>query len=171
MIERELSVLRDALVSPRSELVVYGRRRVGKTYLLKYFLGLYGGLYLVINYSSRGLILRDLSRQLRREYGGGFGVFDTFRDLYMAAFSVAEKYSSKKPVLVTDEVQRLSGSGGLTELQYLWDNTLSYSIVLLILCGSGVGLIARSLLSYESPLYGRATRIIYLDSFSYRQAS
>ncbi len=169
--EYELDVLRRAYASSRSELVVvYGRRRIGKTFLLRFFQKHYGGIYLVVNYSDRILTLRDLSHQLNEEYNASVGIFDSFREFYRAVIKIAEKYSCGKPILIIDEAQRLTGTGGLSELQYLWDNFLVNTNVLIILSGSGVGIITRSLLSYESPLYGRATRIIYLDQFGYREA-
>ncbi len=169
--EYELGVLEKAVSSSRSELViVYGRRRIGKTFLLRFFQRLYGGVYLVVNYSDRSLILRDLSRQLNTEYNAGVGLSESFRDLYIMAIRVSERLSSKKPVIVIDEAQRLAGSGGLAELQYLWDKLLREWNVLVVLSGSVVGVMGRSLLSYESPFYGRATRILYLDQFGYREA-
>ncbi len=104
------------------------------------------------------------------DYNAGVGVFENFRDLYVSAIRVSERISSKKPILIIDEAQRLAGSGGLAELQYLWDNLLREQDILVILSGSGVGIVTRSLLSYESPLYGRATRVLYLEQFGYRQA-
>jgi len=169
--ERELGVLEKALSSSRSELVlVYGRRRIGKTFLLKYFQKIYGGIYLVVNYSDRELLLRDLSRQLSTEYGFKVGVFESFRDLYSFIVRIADKNSSRKPIIIFDEAQRLAGSGGLSELQYLWDTSLCEQNILFILSGSGVGIITRSLLSYESPLYGRITKVLHLDQFKYREA-
>ncbi len=169
--ERELSVLEKAISSPRSELVVvYGRRRIGKTFLLRYFNAIYGGVYLFANYEERGLLLRDLSRQLSMVYGRSLGVYEDFHGLYAAALELAEKYSRGKPLLVIDEAQRLAGTGGLAELQHMWDTELSSGNVIIVLSGSGAGIVIRSLLGYDSPLYGRATRVIRLDMFGYREA-
>jgi len=53
--EAELGLLEEAYRSGRPELVVvYGRRRLGKTFLIRRFLREHRGLYLVANYSERG---------------------------------------------------------------------------------------------------------------------
>ncbi len=169
--EYELGVLEKAARSMGSELViVYGRRRIGKTFLLRVFQRSYGGVYLAVNYGDRELALRDLSRQLNTEYNAGVGVFESFRDLYLSLVKISEELSTGKPIIIIDEVQRLAGSGGLAELQYVWDTMLKGSDVLFILSGSGIDIILRSLLSYESPLYGRATRVLHLRRFGYREA-
>ncbi len=168
--ERELRVLEDAVRSGRSELVVvYGRRRVGKTYLLQEFQRGFGGVYLSVNYGDRALVLRDFSRQLRKELGVELGTYDSFRDLYRTAIEFAERLR-RAPILMIDEAQRLVGTGGLSELQYLWDTELRDSGCVIVLSGSGVGMVERALLSYESPIYGRATKVLRLTPFSYRVA-
>jgi len=168
--EQELKVLEDAVRSRKSELViVYGRRRVGKTYLLREFQRVFGGVYLSVNYSDRSMVLQDLSRQLREELGVELGTYDSFREFYRAALAFAERLRGA-PILLIDEAQRLAGTGGLSELQHLWDSELSGGKCLIVLSGSGVGMVERALLSYESPIYGRATRVLRLTPFSYRVA-
>ncbi len=168
--ESELGVLKGAVRSGRSELVVvYGRRRVGKTFLLREFQRVCGGVYLSVNYGDRALALQDLSRQLREGLGIELGRFDTFRELYKAALTFAERLRGA-PIMMIDEAQRLAGTGGLSELQYLWDTELSGAECVVVLSGSGVGMVERVLLSYESPIYGRVTKVLHLTPFSYRVA-
>jgi len=165
--EQELKVLEGAVGSGEGELVIiYGRRRVGKTYLLREFQRRCGGVYLSVNYGDRSLVLRDLSRQLRSELGVELGTYDSFRELYKAALTFAGRLRGA-PILMIDEAQRLVGTGGLSELQYLWDTELRSSECVVVLSGSGVGMVERALLSYESPIYGRATKVLRLTPFSY----
>ncbi len=166
--ERELEVLEQAYRSPRPELViVYGRRRVGKTYLVKRFLRGKEGIYLVVQYADRDLCLRDLSKQVS-EYVGASLSFEWLRDLLIFVVRWLGSRCSR-PLVVIDEFQRLVGTGLLAELQSLWD---SYSLgnAMLILLGSGVGVVQKLVLSYESPLYGRATHVLRLEPFGYREA-
>ncbi len=89
--ERELRVLEEAYASDRPEpIVVYGRRRLGKTFLLRRFLAGRRSLYLAVNYSERCLALLDL--------------------LVFAA-----KLLQPRPVIVLDEFQRLAGTGLLSK--------------------------------------------------------
>ncbi len=169
--ERELEVLWGALESRGAELVVvYGRRRLGKTTLIKKLLSEHGGVYLLVNYEDRSLALADLSRQLSEQAGLPLGTYEFFRDLFRAALRVAEEKSRGKPLLVIDEAQRLAGTGALAELQSMWDSVLREQSVAIVLVGSGVGTVVRALVSYEAPLYGRATRILRLEGFGYREA-
>ena len=49
------------------------------------------------------------------------------------------------------------------QLQNLWDQTLSRSNLLLVICGSHLGMMLRHTLSYQAPLYGRATAQLRLQ--------
>ncbi len=168
--EAELGVLEEAARSGRGELVViYGRRRVGKTFLLREFQRVRGGTYLNVNYGDRALALHDLSRQLEEALGVRLGTYGSFRDLYRAALTLTERLTGS-PILMVDEAQRLASSGGLAELQHLWDSELSGSGYVVVLSGSGVGMVERALLGYGSPIYGRVTRVLRLMPFGYRVA-
>ena len=50
-----------------------------------------------------------------------------------------------------------------SKLQHMWDQTLSQSNLMLMLCGSHLGMMLRHLLSYQAPLYGRATAQLRLQ--------
>lgn len=164
--ELELKMLEEAFSSNRPELVlVYGRRRLGKTFLIRRFLAWHKGVYLVVNYSERGLALRDLSRQLSL-LAGVHVSFEWFGDLLRFAL----KLGGERPLLVVDEFQRLAGTGLLSELQSFWDSEARSYNPMIVLVGSGVGVVERVALSYDSPIYGRVTRVLKLREFGYREA-
>jgi hypothetical protein len=48
-------------------------------------------------------------------------------------------------------------------LQNMWDHVLNQSNLFLTLCGSHLGMMQRHMLSYQAPLYGRATRQLHLQ--------
>ncbi len=161
--EAELEALREACSSGRGELVlVYGRRRIGKTFMLSLLLKEVGGIYLHVNHEERELALRDLVEQLSSQARLPYPPrVASFRDLYelLAALKV-------KPVVI-DEFQRLLRAGGLTELQHAWDTALSREGLVLILSGSAVGVAERVGSSHASPLFGRFTRVIRVGELSY----
>ncbi|MEM4688807.1 MAG: ATP-binding protein, partial [Thermofilaceae archaeon] len=161
--ESELGVLEQAYSSGRSELVViYGRRRIGKTFLLSLFLKRKGGVYLCVNHEERDLALRDLAEQLSEQAVLPYPPkLESFRDLYEVLASLNVR------LIVIDEFQRLLKAGGLTELQHAWDARLSRSNVLLVLSGSAVGVAERVATSPSSPIFGRATRVVKLGELSY----
>ncbi len=164
--ERELRVLEEVYGSGRPELVVvYGRRRLGKTFLVRRFMRGRRGLYLVVNYSDRGLALLDLSRQVGLELGVR-ARFEWFSDLLV----FASRLLQPRPLIVVDEFQRLAGTGLLSELQSFWDRWSHELNPVVVLVGSGVGVVERVALSYNSPIYGRVTRVLRVVGFGYREA-
>ncbi len=164
--EAELQVLEEAYRSGRPELiVVYGRRRLGKTFLVQRFLRGRRGLYMVANYSERGLALLDMSRQVSLELGIR-ARFEWLTDLLL----MAAKLLQPRPLIVIDEFQRLADTGLLGELQSFWDQWSHELNPMIILVGSGVGVVERVALSYNSPIYGRVTRVLRLAGFGYREA-
>ena len=161
--EKELNVLEEAYNSGRKELVIiYGRRRIGKTFLLSFFIKRRKGVYLVVNFEDRDAALRDLIKQLEEQVKLPYPPkVESFSDFYKLLTTI------RTNLIVIDEFQRLHGTGGVTELQGFWDKLFSKKSILMILSGSSVGMMERIGLSHESPLYGRATRILKIEDFSY----
>ena len=157
--EEELSVLEDALESDRAEFViVYGRRRVGKTELLKQILHRNDrAVYLL----GRSETPRDLLGRLSREIGERLGderlVRFPFQSLDEAFYYVRE---NERIILILDEFPYMVASdpGLLSILQDHWDNHLRSGDVKIFVCGSSMGMVERLLFDYGSPIYGRRTR-------------
>jgi AAA+ ATPase superfamily predicted ATPase len=132
-------------------VVVYGKRRVGKTELLNRIPCV---LYYVARQESSFLQLRSLS----------FAVADFFDDVVLRSnpFQNFDSFflylRDKSCSLVLDEFPYLvDGNASLPSiLQTHWDQYLKDSCVKIILCGSSVAMM-ESLLGYKSPLYGRRT--------------
>ncbi|MEM2942956.1 MAG: ATP-binding protein [Candidatus Bathyarchaeia archaeon] len=109
----------------------------------------------------------DLTLQLARQVELPFKPrFERFTDLYQAL----HKLWNGKVVVAIDEFQRLHRTGGVTELHAVWDSGDLGRDIMLILLGSSVGIIERLGLSYEGPLYGRASRIMKLRPMLYRDS-
>lgn len=166
--EEELSMLEQAAERAQPELVVvYGRKRIGKTALIRELSKHLRLLYLVVNYEDRERARDDLTLQLARQVKLPFKPsFETFTDLYQAL----PKLWDGKVIVAIDEFQRLHRTGGVTELQAAWDSGDLGRNIMLILLGSSVGMIERLGLSYEGPLYGRASRIMKLRQMLYRDS-
>jgi AAA+ ATPase superfamily predicted ATPase len=167
----ELKVLDEEWASPRPSLVVvYGRRRIGKTFLVNSWVKLRRAkaVYIVVNYSDAKPALLDVEEQLADQLGIRPRL-DSLRDLVGL---LAHLYCSAKTVVVIDEFQRLAEAGLPQLLQEAWDNTMSGcgSGSLLVLLGSSVGAVERVALAGGAPLYGRATRILRLKPLTFTQA-
>ncbi len=160
-------------------LILYGRRRVGKTRLLTHWLGRGGDseprpqqpgrrvLYWVAEPSSARDQLRSFSQAV---YDFANPAAPAPLDFTYATWSqawqqVAALAQSERLALFIDEFTYLleidpSIAG---QLQNLWDHTLSQSNLFLVICGSHLGMMLRHTLSYQAPLYGRATAQLRLQ--------
>jgi uncharacterized protein len=163
-------------------LIMYGRRRIGKTSLLSHWVDTLpnkdalnkNGNPLFWTATTHGSAhqLRDFSQALLRadpRFTSSPTPDFTFGD-WAAAFehlsNLAAQHTPTNPFLVIiDEFTYLvqSDPAIVSVLQKVWDHTLSKSPNLrLILSGSLVGIMERDVLSAQSPLYGRATLLIKL---------
>jgi AAA+ ATPase superfamily predicted ATPase len=159
-------------------LVVFGRRRVGKTRLLSYFLerqGISGGLYWTATAHGAAFQLRDFSQALFR-YDPRFNAPPTpdfsFPDWEAALDHLVEvvALTTEPQVIVLDEFTYLiRNDPALPSIfQKLWDQRLSRQPNLkLVLTGSLVGMMDRQVLAYQAPLYGRATALLRLRPLPY----
>jgi len=159
--ESELSVLERQWARGGFGLfILYGRRRVGKTRLLREFCGRIGGrcvFYTCVPGSEE--IARD---ELIESIRASLGVEVRGRDVVEVVEELSRmlRVSGGRAVLILDEFQYLaSSSRGLAgRLQRSIDNALSRDgSLLLILCGSAVSFMESEVLGYRSPLYGRRT--------------
>jgi AAA+ ATPase superfamily predicted ATPase len=162
---RELAFLEKRFQSGRAELVVvYGRRRVGKTFLLRRFLAGKRGVYFVV--TRLGDILRELSEAMGEQLGVHPPLLRSYRELFKY---VAEQCRESRLVLVIDEFQRLAehDPAFLMELQAAWDEFLRDTKVFLVLSGSSVGVVERAALSSSSPIFGRRTGQLKVKPFAF----
>ncbi len=160
----ELALLDDLWESPKASLLIlYGRRRVGKTRLLTHWLSQHSnrGIYWVAEPSSALHQLRSFSQTIY-----DFSHPDTpaprnfaYADWGQAFEEVARLAQEEKLALFIDEVTYLIDVDAsiVGTLQKSWDHVLKNSQVKLALSGSQRGLMEKEILSYKAPLYGRAT--------------
>ncbi|WP_457752127.1 ATP-binding protein [Thermococcus sp.] len=169
--ERELEFLKRKHRSGKPELIIlYGRRRIGKTHLLQRFLSEVNGLYLLAEESET--ILDDFSERLAEHFSDPFLRENPLRN-WRAFFTYLAGKSSERLVVVIDEVQYIAKAHKdfLSVLQKYWDTHLSQTKIMLILCGSLVSFM-EGVLSAKSPIYGRRTgawKVEEMDFFSVRE--
>ena len=167
--EKELATLNSLYASDKFEFVVmYGRRRVGKTALISHFIQNKNAIYFMGVESNSQQNLDNLSSSLL-EYVTGSVSDSSFRT-YQAAleyvFQLAEK---ERLVLAVDEypyVARAAKSLAST-LQLLIDKYKDKSKLMLILCGSSMSYMEDQVLAYKAPLYGRRTAQMKLLPFDF----
>ena len=155
----ELSKLDAEYNRDSSFVVIYGRRRVGKTTLIKEFLKEKN----CILFSCHG----GIGKPEHEATGGCCGSYNEKYILQKAVFTdwvdlfqvIADYKPEEKKVLVIDEFPYLvkTNSAFPSILQNVWDEILKDSNVMLILSGSFISMMQKHALSYDSPLYGRRT--------------
>ncbi|MCX8189329.1 MAG: ATP-binding protein [Nitrososphaeria archaeon] len=150
----ELSVLERLYNEKRPQLViVYGRRRVGKTRLLLEFLKGKNGLYFYVPRGGGETILSELSRVVEVDFFKGF----KFKD-FSSFLEYLVKRFEEKTVVIIDEFQRLCEvDGAISYIQKYWDEKFSKTNSMLILSGSSIGSIKKVAFQGDAPLYGRRT--------------
>ena len=153
---QELERLQARYASQRAELfVLYGRRRVGKTELLREFCRDKAHIFFVATLSSDGDQLAAFSQLVWQYTHDETDAAFTFPS-WEAAFKALADLPGR-PIVIVDEITYLiAGNKAVPSiLQKVWDAQLSRSNILLILCGSYIGLIEREILDYQAALYGR----------------
>ena len=168
--EKELRTLSEVADSGGFHMVVvYGRRRVGKTALLAQFCKHRRAIMFTAREQSAAENLRSFSREVYRFFdvpestGSLAGWMDAFD--YLAA--QAKAHANEPLVLVFDEFPYAAGADKSlpSQLQIAIDHTLRDTNVTLVLCGSNEGFMASEVLGAKSPLYGRRSAQIRLKPF------
>ena len=164
--ERELDSLNRVYQQPHGGLMVlYGRRRLGKTSLLREFAKQKRCVYYMADQaaelSQRNAMARVMADVLNEplmeqvQYATWYDLFAAFDRLRPA---------NQKTVLIIDEYQYLCKAQPAFSsfLQKWWDEHWTSENILLILCGSLTSMMYRETLAHSSPLYGRASGQILL---------
>ena len=167
--QAELNKLNAEYTRDGSFVVIYGRRRVGKTTLIKEFLKKKTAFYFLATEELESQSMKRLAGVIARTTKNALLQKATFTD-WLDLFQVIADYKpEEKKVLVIDEFPYLvkTNSAFPSILQNAWDEILKDSNVMLILSGSLIGMMKKYALSYDSPLYGRRTAQIRLAPLSF----
>jgi AAA+ ATPase superfamily predicted ATPase len=163
--ERETTLLEELDAVKPSFLVILGRRRVGKTELIRNFIQDKRSLYLYVDdRKGRELLLTEFSDQLRSQLGlpdyVSFESFDGFFKYLLTEVGDA--------VVAIDEFQRFEAIDPsiVTTLQDLWDREGRERGPFLIASGSSMGMMHRIFLASGAPLFKRADNVVTLRPFS-----
>ena len=157
---KESGILHDKYKNLQSGvmLALFGRRRVGKTELIKHFMSdlpQKNKFYFYVDLSSRQEVLLSLSEAVRTQLGENirFGNFNEFFDFI--------EQKQHKFVLAIDEFQRFLAVAPefVTQLQNRWDAELKKHPLMILLVGSSIGMMTKITESKAGALYGRASKI------------
>ncbi|MDM7987962.1 MAG: ATP-binding protein, partial [Smithella sp.] len=169
----ELELLEKRYASGKAEFfVLYGRRRVGKTELLARFCEGKHSIFFVSDLGSEISLRTALSAAVNTTLFGPNqmnAVYSTWEDLLHA---LAQAAQGERLVVVLDEFPYLVTAHPplATILQRVWDQTMKNSQIMLILCGSYIGMMEETVLGYQAPLYGRRTAQYLLEPLQFKDA-
>jgi len=160
----ELAILNDTLESGKAEFVIiYGRRRVGKTELLKRIVtGKDNAVYLLGRSEAPQDMLRRFSQLIADKLDDRKLARFPFKSLDEMFYYVNER---RNIILMLDEFPFMVSSepGLLSIMQDYWDNHLKTTNTKLFVCGSSMGMVERLLFDYSSPIYGRRTKQLKIE--------
>jgi uncharacterized protein len=164
---RELEELNHILSQPGAKFIlVYGRRRVGKTTLLLNWAEQSGKPYIfwVANRDTPAQVRLGFTRAVWRwahPESQSVPRFDTWED----AFETTAQLVGDQPViLILDEFSYATESDAslASHLQAAWDHLFKHSNITIVLSGSHIGMMVE-LMGYQAPLYGRFTAQLPVD--------
>jgi len=150
-------------------VVVYGRRRVGKTALLKEFCTDRPHIYFLAAQEAEHRQREKFVDQIAAHFDERVPRIDGWDEAFEY---LGEKLSTEDLAVVIDEFPYLVAENDSipSYLQEFVDEQLQDTASMLVLCGSSVSTMESEVLGHESPLFGRRTAQFDVQPFSYKQA-
>ncbi len=170
--EWELDSLNKLYQTDEFEFVVlYGRRRVGKTALINHFIADKPAIYFMGVESNAKQNLENFSASILEYFSGIRSTETSFLSFQAALDTVFQLSLNKRIILAIDEYSYVAKSSKsfASTLQFLIDKYRDNSKLMLILCGSSMSYMEDHVLAYKAPLYGRRTAQMKLPAFSFEE--
>ena len=169
----ELETLNEAMdASSPALFVLYGRRRVGKTALLRQACRKRKVVFFTADLGSRADQLASFANALAKGLGESEWAGVSFPGWEQAIQVCLERSKKQRLVLILDEFQYLvTADRSLpSTIQRLWDTEISDSQLSVVLCGSYVSFMEKRVLGVRNPLFGRRTGQLALAPLQFRDA-
>lgn len=151
-------------------VAVYGRRRVGKTHLVKYFFNEKFDFFFTGSYETAAKVQLKLFDKAIEEYSGADAISSkTWFDAFDRLKSYLVSLNKKKTVVFLDELPWMDTpkSNFLTAFSHFWNTWGStFKGLKLIVCGSATSWMLEKVIGDKGGLYGRSSRAIYLAPFN-----
>ena len=170
--EEELRTMNNRYKKDHFEcIVIYGRRRVGKTALINEFCKGKPTVYFSALNASSQENLEALSKAIYTCQNPDSTSTPTYRSYEDALEAITGMAMEKRLVFVIDEYPYLAKAEKSisSRLQHIIDHSWQDSRIYLILCGSSMSFMEYQVLGYESPLYGRRTAQFKIQALTYRE--
>ncbi len=174
--EEEYATLQELLEQPRGELVaVLGRRRIGKTYLVKQAYALRLNFHFTgIKDADKKTLLTAFTEKIievttsRKKIQTATSWMEAFGLLKQFLLSIKTK---KKKVVFLDEFPWMDGhkSGFLPAFEYFWNDWAADQNMIIVICGSSTSWMLKNVLDNKAGLHNRITKYINLAPFTLRE--
>ena len=145
--------------------VITGRRRIGKTTLIKEAFTEIPFVYFFVGKKSESLLCDELKEIVCETLGEDLGDFTSFARLFSVIMAISKR---KNFTLVLDEFQnfRYANNAIFSEMQDIWDSNKDDSHINLVICGSIYSKMKEIFDDKDEPLYGRCTAKFSIRPFS-----
>ncbi len=167
--EVELKHLNNRFNTVKSEfIVIYGKRRVGKTELIKHFIKNKNGIYFLAQKFTEKDNLNVFSELLADHFKDDL-LMEHPLSSWNQVFIYLKSRIKSKLILAIDEFPYLIEDNKAIPsiFQAGWEEILKKLPIVLILCGSSISMMERDVLGEKSPLFGRRTSQILLKPFKF----
>jgi len=174
--EEETTTLRSLMHTPHADLVaVIGRRRVGKTYLIKHaFKNQFTFHITGIKNTDKQTMIRAFVTKIEEISKSKFPV--AVPDNWLDAFNILKRYLSslktaKKKVIFLDEFPWMDShkSGFLAAFEFFWNDWAVDQNITVIVCGSSTTWMLNNVLNNQAGLHNRITKYVRLEPFTLRE--
>lgn len=168
--KKELEFLNKEYQKKESSLVIlYGRRRIGKTSLIKEFGKNKDIIYFLATEESEKQNIEAFQKLVAENLKNTLLLSMQVKDWEILFKQIAENNTKNKKVIVIDEFQYLGKINVAfpSIFQKIWDEILKDKNIMVILCGSLINMMESQALNYNSPLYGRRTGQIKLKQIPF----
>lgn len=153
-----------------SLVIIYGRRRIGKTTLLSEFIRDKDALFFLATEESENENRNAFTKKVA-EYTNNELLKNSIVDDWETLFSYLASFNpEKRKLIIIDEFQYIGKSNPafVSKMQKIWDTILKNANVMIVLCGSLVNMMYDQTLSYSSPLYGRRTGQLKMKQIAFK---
>lgn len=170
--ENELIDLKKRWHSGKPELfIIYGKRRVGKTELIKQFIKDKPAVYFLADKRTMADQLRELARLMAEAFGDTLLLKQGFGE-WLDVFQYLQRNAKERFVLVVDEFPYLAEveKSISSVFQKGWDEYLRATNMMLVLMGSSIAMMESETLIQKAPLFGRRSGQLLLQPLSFEQS-
>ena len=172
--KKEMDELRDCVHSYRSHFVaIYGRRRVGKTFLVRsYFNNTFAFYATGLANANKTTQLNSFNNALNKSSSLKLERAEDWLSAFNNLIKVLEQNHQQKKIVFLDELPWLDtrNSGFITGLEFFWNSWASArNDIILIVCGSASWWIIEKIINNKKGLYNRVTKRLKIDPFTLKE--